>query len=294
MISSFDLGKLNDLLKDFHNLTGMRITVFDDACREITAWPRQVDPVCQYIRSSPGADDRCRACDRQACATAARQKRTYVYRCHSGLTEAIAPVLMGNVVIAYLLFGHLFCYPTREEGASEILRLCAGNGLDPAELTRLIEGLPLVSEETILSAAHILEAVASFLCLDRMITLKQQPLQVQIDEYITAHFTEDISADTLCRRFGIGRTALYEFSKQNYGMGIAQHIRTLRIGHAMRLLVDQPELNISQIADACGFSDYNYFITVFSRVAGISPRKYRLRAEGEDGGGTGGAQGLCP
>ena len=143
----------------------------------------------------------------------------------------------------------------------------------------------------LLSAAHILEAVASFLCLDRMITLRQQPLQVQIDEYIAAHFTEDISADTLCRRFGVGRTALYEFSRQNYGMGIAQHIRSLRIAHAMRLLVDSPELNISQIADACGFSDYNYFITVFSRMAGISPRRYRLQAEAAD---ERGAQGRCP
>ena len=35
-------------------------------------------------------------------------------------------------------------------------------------------------------------------------------------------------------------------------------------------------LSISQIAEACGFSDYNYFIAVFSRLTGMPPRKYRV------------------
>ena len=28
--------------------------------------------------------------------------------------------------------------------------------------------------------------------------------------------------------------------------------------------------------EACGFRDYNYFITIFGRLAGTSPRQYRL------------------
>ena len=82
--------------------------------------------------------------------------------------------------------------------------------------------------------------------------------------------------DGLCARFGIGRTALYAFARQNYGMGVAQHVRALRVEHARKLLVTRPELNISQIAEACGFRDYNYFITIFGRLAGTSPRQYRL------------------
>ena len=277
MLSSFDLVKLNALLKDFYNLTHIRITIFDDHCREITSFPQQIAPICRFIRSNATAEASCVACDREACQRASESRLPYIYRCHAGLTEAIAPVFMGNIVIAYLLFGHLFSYSSRETGRQQILKNCRQYDLARPKLDDLIAKLPDISEDYILSAAHILEAVASYLCLDKTITLKQQGLQVQIDKYIAEHFTEDIGADTLCRRFHIGRTALYEFSKQNYGVGIAKHIRNLRIDYAKRLLAEKNELNISQNADACGFSDYNYFITVFSRATGLSPRRYRLQ-----------------
>lgn len=283
MHSSFDLVKLNALLRDYFQLTHMRITVYDDAIHEITAYPRRVAPICRYIRTDPRAEAACHACDVQGCRQSQRQRSPYIYRCHAGLTEAVTPVLMGNVVIAYLSFGHLFSYPTLEEGRMSIQSCCAGYDLDAEALDDYISELHETSEAFILSAANILEAVASFLCLDRMILLKQQAVQFQVDEYISAHFTEDIDVDTLCRRFGIGRTALYEFAKQNYGMGVARHIRALRIAHARKLLVERPDMNISEVAEACGFKDYNYFITVFGRMVGLAPRQYRLNSISPDG-----------
>ena len=275
--SSFDLVKLNALLRDFYQLTHMRITVYDDSVREITAYPRQVAPICRYIRTDPRAEAACHACDARGCRQSQRLRAPHIYRCHAGLTEAVTPVFLGNMAIAYLSFGHLFSYPTPEEGRTSIQTACAKYDLDPEILGDYISELHEANETFILSAANILEAVASFLCLDHMILLKQQAVQFQVDEYINQHFTEDIDVNTLCRRFGIGRTALYEFARQNYGMGVAQHIRALRIAHARKLLVEQPDLNISEVAEACGFRDYNYFITVFGRMVGVAPRQYRLR-----------------
>ena len=282
MNSSFDLVKLNALLRDFHTMTGMRITVYDDTIQEITAYPRRVAPICRYIRTDPGAEAACHACDARACQESRRLRAPYIYRCHAGLTEAVTPVFMGNVVIAYLSFGHLFSYPTFEEGRKTIRSCCSGYDLDGEALDDYISELQETSEAFILSAANILEAVASFLCLDYMIMLKQKAVQFQVDEYISAHFTEDINVEGLCKRFGIGRTALYEFARQNYGMGIAQHIRALRIAHARKLLIERPDMNISQVAEACGFKDYNYFITVFGKTVGVAPRQYRLNAVSPD------------
>ena len=281
MNSSFDLVKLNALLQDFYQLTHMRITVYDDTIQEITAHPRRVAPICRYIRTDPRAAAACHACDVRGCQQSRRNRAPHIYRCHAGLTEAVTPVFMGNVAVAYLSFGHLFSYPSLEEGRTSIRACCAKYDLDPAALDDYISELHETNQTFILSAANILEAVASFLCMDHMVLLRQQAVQVQVDAYISAHFTEDISADMLCRRFGIGRTALYEFARQNYGMGVAQHIRALRIAHARKLLVEQPGLNISEVAEKCGFRDYNYFITVFGRMVGAAPRQYRLQRLGE-------------
>lgn len=281
--SSFDFVKLNALLRDFYALTHIRITVFDDGLQEIASYPERIAPICRFIRTNARAEAACHACDREACLRARELRAPYVYRCHAGLTEAVTSVSVGNVAVAYIAFGHLFGYPDREEGCQAILDCCQGYGLDPGRLRELIGGLPSVEEGYILSAAHILDAVAAYLYLDRMVTLKQQTLQFQIDQYISENFTRNIGAGDICERFHIGRTALYEFSRQNYGMGVAQHIRRLRIDLAKRLLLTRPELNITQVAAACGYEDYNYFITAFGREAGCSPRRFRAlhASEGE-------------
>lgn len=273
MISSFDLTKLNALLKDFYNLTHIRITVFDDAFHELAAYPEQIAPFCQIIRTDDTGRKECCLCDENACKIAARRHSPYTYRCHAGLTESIAPLYLGNIVIGYLLFGHVFSYPSYEEGWAQIKTLCKNYHIDMSELKKACHMQPLISNDYIHSASHILQAVASFLCLDRMVSLKQQELPVQIDEYISRHFADELDSQTLCRQFHIGRTQLYEISKQSYGVGIAEHIRTLRIEKAKRLLADS-DLPLSEIAEQCGFKDYNNFITVFKRIVGVPPKKY--------------------
>jgi len=76
----------------------------------------------------------------------------------------------------------------------------------------------------------------------------------------------------------IGKTQLYSLSKQLYGSGIAQKIRDLRIEKARQLLKERPDMSVNAVAEACGFSDYNYFISVFSRLSGKSPARFRKQS----------------
>lgn len=275
MISTFDLKKLKEMFQDFHNLTGMRITIFDDSFHEIISCPEQIAPVCQFIRHNPEAEKTCHECDMRAFHVASSRKQTYIYRCHAGLTEAVAPVFVGGLPVAYVIFGHLLSYPTKDAAWEYIRKSCAKYDLDEEKLKELVYSLPLTPKDKILSSAHILSAVASYLCIEQMITLRQQTLPVRLDEYITSHLTENLDTATLCEHFQIGRTTLCETAKKSYGTGIAEHIRVLRIEKAKKLLREQPDLTILEIAEQCGFSDYNYFITVFRKMTGMPPGKYR-------------------
>lgn len=275
MISTFNMTKLNSLLRDFYTLTRIRITIFDETFNELAAYPEHIAPFCELIRTDPLAKAACRRCDALACQTASCRHTPYVYRCHAGLTEAISPIYMGNIVIGYLLFGHILAYPSHQEGWANIYPLCCNYQIDLEKLHEACLERPLITEDYILSASHILQAVASYLCMERMVTLRQKNLPVQIDEFIMQHYTEDIDVKSLCEHFNIGKTTLYELASQNYGMGIAEHIRHLRIEKAKNLLLDYLDLTISEVASACGFSDYNYFITTFKREVGLPPKKYR-------------------
>ena len=275
MISSFDIAKLDSLLKDFYRLTQIRITVFDDSFQELISYPADIAPFCKLIRQSSSCAAKCHTCDQHACEIAAKRNTSYTYRCHAGLTESIAPIRMGNIVIGYLLFGHVFSYPSFEEGWNAIQNLCKNYDVSLSELKAICEKQPIIPEEYISSASHIMKAVASFLCMERMVSLHQQELPVQIDEYIQAHYTEKIDAISIAKHFGIGKTKIYEIAKQNYGIGIAEYIRKLRIEKAKELLIESPELSLAEVAYECGFDDYNYFITVFKRVVGVPPKRFK-------------------
>ncbi len=266
---------MKELLQDFYNLTKIRITVFNDHFEELVAYPEEIASFCRTLRSDANADKQCRRCDKNACIIASRRHSTYCYRCHAGLTEAISPIYLGNILIGYLFFGQVFSYPDYETGWNEIKRLCSAYKIDLALLKTACLKSPIIPKEYILSSSHILHAVASYLCMERMVVLKRQNLPMLIDSYIQTHLTENIDSRRLCEQFQIGRTHLYDIAKQNYGMGIAEYIRKLRIEQAKMLLVEAPEKRIGEVSFACGFSDYNYFITMFKRMTKKSPRQYR-------------------
>ena len=56
--------------------------------------------------------------------------------------------------------------------------------------------------------------------------------------------------------------------------GVAAFIRKKRLSHAKKLLLTT-NLSTTEIADASGFSDYNYFLRLFKKEYGISSKKMR-------------------
>ena len=52
------------------------------------------------------------------------------------------------------------------------------------------------------------------------------------------------------------------------------YIANERIKHAEKYL-KQERLNITEIAQLIGYSDYGYFSRVFRKIVGKSPREYR-------------------
>ena len=276
MNSTFDLTKLSTLLQDFYNLTQIRITVFDAQFQELISYPEHIAPFCQIIRTDKNAHAQCIKCDKEACKYVAKSRSVYTYRCHSGLVESITPLYFKNIIIGYLFFGHVFSYESHEAGWKIITEKCKDYNIDMENLQKECFSMPIQSESFILSASRILKALARYLYLERIAALPQSTLPVRIDEYIQLHFTENVDASDIANEFHIGKTQLYEIAKQNYGMGIAEHIRSLRIEKAKQLLLDT-DLSLAEIASQCGYKDYNYFIAVFKRVVGIPPKTYQAR-----------------
>ncbi len=277
MRSIFDVEKLNGLLRDFYRISRIRITVFDEALNELFSYPDAVAPYCSVIRGTREGYDACMNCDRAACEKAAKTRGTETYRCHAGLTEAVTPLYIGDVLAGYLLFGHVFSYPDHESGIAEIERCTSSLPIDKALLRGTLRDARPTDDDYVRSAAQILRAVALCVIMDRMATLKDDPIAVRLDAFISEHYTQKLCSAGIASSINVGKTRLYELSRQLYGCPVAEHIRDLRIKKAKALLSQRKDLTLAQISSLCGYDDYNYFITVFTRTVGVSPGAWRKR-----------------
>lgn len=94
--------------------------------------------------------------------------------------------------------------------------------------------------------------------------------------HIDANFTSDIRLDELAQRFDISKYYLTREFKRAYGETIFQHIISLRINYAKRLL-RFTDKSVEEIAMLCGFKDQSYFSKQFKKAENVTCLAFRRR-----------------
>lgn len=80
--------------------------------------------------------------------------------------------------------------------------------------------------------------------------------------------------EALAHEYFVGQSKLTADFKNVFGMPILafrQHVQL----QAARVMLETTAMNLTQIAEACGFTDDNYFIRIFRKRHGVTPGAYR-------------------
>lgn len=75
---------------------------------------------------------------------------------------------------------------------------------------------------------------------------------------------------------GLGTTSVTKYTKQLTNCTPMNYLVDLRLKAAVRMLTEQPEMRITDVSYACGFSSSQYFSTVFRNRFRCSPNQYRM------------------
>ena len=75
----------------------------------------------------------------------------------------------------------------------------------------------------------------------------------------------------------LNRTYLSRLINSEYGCSFYQWVNGLRIEEAKRLMTEQPDLKLQEVAERCGFSSPVVFSRVFTRETGVAPSKWEKR-----------------
>lgn len=270
----FNEPELEDLMKDFYLLTGIRIVLFDHDYHELYSYPKHHCKFCSKMKSQKETQILCDESDRASFMKCRQKGELILYHCHAGLIEATAPLIDHNIVIGYMMFGQI----SDQEDMDGLIHILRENPhltlSSPDEIAEYAADIPLKSNAQIKAAAKIMEACTFYVLLKNAISVKRDNFIRNMDQYLLEHLSEDLSVNAICSALGISKTKLYQSCDVYYGCGIAEHIRYLRIEKAKKLLLET-EIPVTAIADEVGFCDYNYFCRVFKKEAGISAKKYR-------------------
>ncbi|MEZ4991501.1 MAG: helix-turn-helix domain-containing protein [Saprospiraceae bacterium] len=80
----------------------------------------------------------------------------------------------------------------------------------------------------------------------------------------------DLTIPDVCRLLHLSHTQLYRKLKALTGKTPSQFINTIRLQRAKQLL-ENADLNISEVAYSVGFNNPNYFSRVFKKEFGVAP-----------------------
>ena len=96
--------------------------------------------------------------------------------------------------------------------------------------------------------------------------------------YIRHHYAEDIAVSDIAEHIGMSQSWLTKRFKQECGVNIVGYLLDVRIQRAKAMLA-QTDMLIMEIACATGFENPGYFISVFRRAVGMTPKAYRDQAQ---------------
>ena len=92
--------------------------------------------------------------------------------------------------------------------------------------------------------------------------------------FINDHISEALSVERLAGEFFLSESYVCRIFKSSTGMTINKYITARRISIAKSLLADG--MSASDAAEQCGYRDYSNFLKAFTRIVGISPKKYAI------------------
>lgn len=271
----FIFDEVKKTLDSFYKLTGMLVSLYDENMNPIYHNSR-ASRLCSKFYKVPELLKRCKECDERGLMETKEMRKTHIYKCHAGLTEAYIPISHNNIIVGYMRTGQIMCDEDTEYAKNRIQNIEKELGVDEGHFSQYLDQLKVVNKEYIHGFVDVIEKCAAYLYLSNIISVKQYILSEQLREYIDNHISQDLRTDTLCSELFISKSKLYRLSKETFGMGISDYIMQQRIEKAKKLLTTT-NLYLYRIAEETGFKDQNYFYKTFKKITGELPSEYRQR-----------------
>ncbi|WP_455619390.1 response regulator transcription factor [Eisenbergiella sp.] len=129
------------------------------------------------------------------------------------------------------------------------------------------------------SMKKLAENICQILCRNRQeegqrIKIDTPEFFRKIENYMEEHLSEPLSAQKICSVFGISQTYLSRLFRKYSSASFSKRLTIFRVEKARKIMEENRELFIKDVANMVGIGDQFYFSRIFRSVTGVSPAEY--------------------
>ena len=105
----------------------------------------------------------------------------------------------------------------------------------------------------------------------------------QMVAYVHERYRLDISLTDMAESFNLSPNYISQLIKEKTGESFKDYLSAYRVKQAKRIMNEQGELKIHDVAALAGWSNVNTFIRVFKKYEGVTPGQYKQEMERVEG-----------
>mgnify|MGYP000884138615 CR=1 FL=1 len=245
------------------------------------------NPFCLNIKSNSILWERCRHMKRGILLKSEKVQDTFYGMCYCGVGEYIVPILSGGAVIGVISVGE-FCM---HEGLSayRIRKISDEYGFDFSTLQKkfresvrgnMIDS-KLVKDLFTIAADYFSSLYSSFVSTHGNLNIRHARsysnkayILSHAMEFIKQNYQDKLTVKDISKFCHCSESYLNHVFKKDKKINISAYINKTRTEQAKVLLLNSNS-SIAEIASKVGFSDPNYFSSVFKKISGTPPTDYK-------------------
>ncbi|HHY98183.1 MAG TPA: helix-turn-helix domain-containing protein [Firmicutes bacterium] len=163
------------LARSFCEATGLRAVVIDAHGAPVLSphdWENCA--LCHLVRSSEEGRERCDSCYAKAGEQAAQLGDLYIFRCHAGLVNWAAPIMIGSDLLGSVVCGQVVMWDLDEIFINEVIQRTKDLGCDPGQVRDALKEIEMLSAKKVQAAAELLYAVTTSVVQSADLVQKQR------------------------------------------------------------------------------------------------------------------------
>lgn len=206
-----DRDFLQKLQDNFTKTTNLASIIIDE--HGLITEPNDFTEFCLLTKSTEKGHEKCHFCNFEKSSLGLKENEPNFYTCNAGITNFSIPILLNGKPIALIIGGQVRTKKLEENFYKQIAK---DIGVDEDEYLKLINKIPIATEEKIHSAAQLLFLIAN--SISEIIQKKQREKVIgeiiqEIGSTLDIDEIKNYFIETVCNYFNAGRCLFIDYNK---------------------------------------------------------------------------------